>query len=105
MEPNPYKSTHAKEELSLELNFRSFLAGEGGPFFEPVAVADLVTYATVGAPITIPASAPYSLDDLQRIAQAAKQGGGTLTLLGASNYPAEILDRLEQTAPGKIRHG
>ena len=45
---NPYERVHPKEELSVEINFRSFLAGEGDDFFEPVPVEDMVDFASVG---------------------------------------------------------
>ena len=102
---NPYKDVHPKAELSLELNFRSFLAGEGGAFLEPVPVEDLVSFASVGPPVTIPASAPYSEDELKQIAQAVRRGGGMLTLLGAASYPPDVLERIEREAPGQIRLG
>jgi hypothetical protein len=105
MSRNPYEGTHPKESLSLELNFRSFLAGEGEAFFEPVPVEDLVSFAAVGSPITIPVDAPYSGEELAQVAAAVGQGGGTLTLLGAAAYPPEVLERLEKEAPGRIRRG
>ena len=49
------KESTKRQELSLELNFRSFLAGEGGPFFQPVPVEEMVNIASVGCPVTIPA--------------------------------------------------
>ena len=102
-ERNPYKGTHARKELSLELNFRSFMAGEGAPFFQPVPLDEILTFATVGAPITIPASGPYSEEELSQIAAAVRTGGGTITLLGAARYPSELLERLEKEAPGQLR--
>ncbi len=105
MVESPYKGTHAKESLSLELNFRSFLAGEGGEFFEPVPVEDVINFAAVGSPVTIPMSAPYSADEMAQIAQAVHQGGGTLTIMGAARYPADVLERLEKEAPGRILPG
>src|SRR6266480_645929 len=102
---NPYKKEHPREELSLELNFRSFLAGEGEAFFTPVPVDDLISFAAVGSPITIPKSAPYSGDELKQVAQAVRRGGSTLTLLGAAGYPPDILERLEKEAPAQIRLG
>lgn len=104
MVENPYKREHPKESLSLELNFRSFLAGEGEAFFAPVPVEDMERFAAIGSPITIPNGAPYSADDLVQIAKAVKQGGGTLTVLGAGDYPADVLQRLENEAPGQVRH-
>ena len=104
-ERNHYKGTHAREELSLELNFRSFMVGEGAPFFQPVPLEEILSFATVGSPITIPASSPYSEDELLQIAAAVRRGGSTLTLLGATSYPVELLQRLENEAPGKLRHG
>ena len=103
MGQNPYEKVHPKESLSLELNFRSFLAGEGEAFLEPVPVEDVAHFAAVGSPVTIPMSAPYSADEMTLIAQAVRQGGGTLTLMGAARYPAEVLERLEKEAPGQIR--
>jgi hypothetical protein len=105
MGQNPYEKAHPKESLSLELNFRSFMAGEGTEFFEPVPVEDVVTFATVGSPVTIPMGAPYSADELCQIAKAVHRGNGTLTLRGATQYPADVLDRLEKEAPGRIRFG
>ena len=105
MDRNPYKGSHAKDELSLELNFRSFLAGEGEAFFTPVPVEDLVDFASVGSPITVPVGAPYSEDQLKEIARAVVKGQSTLTLLGAGSYPRNVLDALEAEAPGRIRHG
>lgn len=105
MGQNPYEKVHPKESLSLELNFRSFLAGEGEAFLEPVPVEDVASFAAVGSPVTIPMSAPYSADELYQIAEAVRQGGGTLTLLGAARYPADVLERLEKEAPGRIRLG
>ncbi len=105
MGQNPYETVHPKESLSLELNFRSFLAGEGEAFLEPVPVEDMVSFAAVGSPITIPAGAPYSGDELAQVAEAVRQGGGTLTLLGAASYPPEVVVRLEKEAPGRIRLG
>jgi len=99
---NPYELVHRKEELSLELNFRSFLFGEGAEFFEPVPVEDLINYAALGSPITIPDNCPYSPEDLVRIAQAVKRGGATLTVAGGANLPSEVRARLEQEAPGRI---
>ncbi|MCC7017479.1 MAG: hypothetical protein IT564_09795 [Rhodospirillales bacterium] len=104
MGQNPYEKVHPKESLSLELNFRSFLAGEGEAFFEPVPVEDMVSIATLGSPVTIPMSAPYSEDELKQIAEAVRQGSSTLTLTGAARYPADVLERLEKEAPGRIRH-
>jgi hypothetical protein len=103
MGQNPYKTTHPKEQLSVEMNFRSFLAGEGSEFFEPVPVEDLVRFAWLGCPITIPESGPYSEDELRQIASAVQHGNGELTLRGSGNYPADMLDRLEKEAPGRIR--
>lgn len=103
MGDNPYDRVHPKESLSLELNFRSFLAGEGEAFLTPVPVEDMVSFASVGSPITIPASAPYSEDQLKEIARAVRQGRSTLTILGAAKYPRELLDALETEAPGHIR--
>ncbi len=105
MVENPYKREHPKESLSLELNFRSFLAGEGEAFFEPVPVEDMVSVASMGSPVTIPMSAPYSEDELKQIAEGVRQGGGTLTLMGATRYPADVLERLEKAAPGRILPG
>lgn len=105
MGQNPYEKVHPKESLSLELNFRSFLAGEGEAFLEPVPVEDVANFAAVGSPVTIPVSAPYSADELYQIAEAVRQGGGTLTLVGAARYPADVLERLEKAAPGQIRLG
>jgi hypothetical protein len=102
---NPYKVVHPKEELSLELNFRSFLLGEGEQFFERVPVEDLVSFASAGSPLTIPDGAPYSEDELKQIAEAIRQGGGTLTVLGAAGYPSDLLERIEQAAPGQVRRG
>jgi hypothetical protein len=103
MDQNPYKTSHSKETLSIELNFRSFLMGEGGAFLERVPVEDLVSFASVGCPITIPAGAPYSEEELRQIASAVQQGSGELTVLSSSNYPADMLERLELEAPGRIR--
>ena len=103
MSRNPYKSVHLKESLSIENNFRSFLAGEGEDFFQPVSVEDMVDFASVGSPITIPESAPYSKSELKKIAKAVRQGGGTLTLLEAANYPPDVLEQLGKEAPGQIR--
>jgi len=105
MAENPYKRDHPKDTLSLELNFRSFLAGEGEAFLEPVPIEDVVRFASVGSPVTIPMSAPYSADELNQIAEAVRQGGGTLTLLGAARYPPDVVERLEKAAPGQIRLG
>jgi len=101
-ERNPYKTTHSKETLSVELNFRSFLMGEGGAFFERVSVEDLVSFASLGCPITIPASAPYSDEEPQQIAGAVRKGGGKLNILSSTKYPAEVLKKLELEAPGQI---
>lgn len=103
MSRNPYKGVHPKESLSVELNFRSFLAGEGAEFFEPVPVEDLVGFASVGSPITIPEDAQYSENELVQIAEAVRKGGGALTLLGAQKYALDVLGRLEKEAPGQIR--
>lgn len=100
-----FKGTHAREELSLELNFRSFMAGEGEAFFQPVPLEEMLRFAAVGSPITIPASAPYSGEELLQIAAAVRKGGSTLTLLGAASYPVELLQRLENEAAGKLRQG
>jgi hypothetical protein len=102
---NPYKKEHSRQELSLELNFRSFLAGEGEAFFTPVPVDDLVTYAALGAPVAIPRGAPYSEDELKRIAEAVRKGGGTLTLIEPAQYSQDCRDCLEKEAPGQIRPG
>lgn len=103
MGQNPYDKVHPGESLSLEINFRSFLAGEGEVFFGPVPVEDLAHFAAIGSPVTIPKGAPYSADDLVQVAKAIKQGGGTLTLLGADDFPADVLVRLENEAPGQLR--
>ena len=103
MGQNPYEKVHPKESLSLELNFRSVMAGEGSELFGPVPVEDIVNFASVGSPVTIPMSAPYPADEMYQIAEAVRQGGGTLTLVGAARYPAEVLERLEKEAPGQIR--
>lgn len=99
---NPNETVHPKENLSLELNFRSFLFGEGAEFFEPVPVEELVNFAALGCPVTIPEGGPYTEDDLVRIAQAVRQGGTTLTVVGAPKYPAEVLARLEKEVSGRI---
>ena len=103
MTENPYDKVHAKDELSLELNFRSVLAGEGSELFGPVPVEDVVSFAAVGSPVTIPMSAPYLADELRQIAGAVRRGGGTFTLMGAARYPADLLESLEKAAPGQIR--
>lgn len=103
MDHNPYKTLHPKDTLSIELNFRSFLMGEGGAFLERIPVEDLVNFASVGCPITIPASAPYSEKELRQIASAVQQGSGELTVLSSGNYPADVLERLELEAPGRVR--
>lgn len=103
MSRNPYNTQHKKEELSVEINFRSFLFGEGAEFFEPVPVEDLVNYAALGSPITIPEGDVYTEEDLVQIAQAAQKGGGTVTLVSASIYPNDVIARLEKVAPGQIR--
>lgn len=100
-----YKEMHIKEELNLELNFPSILAGEGEQFFERVPVEDLVSFASVGSPLTISASAPYSEEELRQIAVAVRRGGSTLTLLGAAGYAGDILERVEKEAPGQVRRG
>ena len=102
MTENPYDKVHAKDELSLELNFRSVLAGEGSELFGPVPVEDVVSFAAVGSPVTIPMSAPYTADELVQIAGAVRQGGGTFTLVGAARYPADLLENLEKAAPGQV---
>jgi hypothetical protein len=104
MTETPYDKVHPKEGLSLEVNFRSVMAGEGSELFGPVPVEDVVSFAAVGSPVTIPMSAPYLADELQEIAGAVRQGGGTLTLMGAARYPADLLESLEKEAPGQIRH-
>lgn len=103
MGENPYERYHPKSSMSLEVNFRSFLAGEGERFVTPVPVDDLVAFASVGSPITIPAGAGYSVEDLRAVAQAVRVGGGTLTIREAKTYPAEVLARLEEEAPRQIR--
>lgn len=103
MSRNPYDVLHKKEELSVEINFRSFLFGEGAEFFEPVPVEDLVNYAELGSPVTIPEGDVYTEEDLVQIAQAAQKGGGTITLVSTSTYPNDIVARLEKVAPGQIR--
>lgn len=103
-EQKTYKAVHRKDELSVEINFRSFLAGEGQEFFEPVPVEDLASLASVGTPLTIPSGAPYSADELRIVAEAVRQGGNTLTLKGAAAYPSDVLALLESLAPGLIRH-
>ena len=103
MGKNPYESVHPKGSLSVEINFRSFLAGEGDDFFEPVPVEDMVDFASVGSPITIPEDAPYSKGELKKIAKAIRKGGGTLTVLEAANYPADVLEKLEKEAPGQVK--
>lgn len=103
MSRNPYHTLHKKEELSVEINFRSFLFGEGAEFFEPVPVVDLVNYATLGSPVTIPEGDVYSEEDLIQIAQAAQKGGGTVTLVSTSSYPDGVVARLQSVAPGLIR--
>jgi hypothetical protein len=99
----PYKAVHEKPELSLELNFRSFLAGEGESFLTPVPADDLVLMASVGAPITLSAKAPYSQEELQEIAQAVARGRGTLTVLAAGSYAPDVLAAMEKEAPGQVR--
>ncbi len=88
--------------MSLELNFRSLLAGEGQALFTPVPLEDLVDFALVGSPITIPAGAGYSVEDLRRVAQAIRAGGGTLTIRGAGTHAPEVLAQLEKEAPGQV---
>ena len=105
MTENPYDKVHPKESLSLEVNFRSVLAGEGSELFGPVPVEDVVTFAALGSPVTIPMSAPYLADELIEIAGAVRQGGSTLTLMGAARYPADLLESLEKEAPGQILLG
>ncbi len=100
---NPYERVHPKGELSVEINFRSFLAGEGDDFFEPVPVEDMVDFASVGVPITIPEGTPYSKRELKQIAKAVRRGGGTLTLVEAASYPPDLVENLEKEAPGLIR--
>jgi len=100
---NPYESVQPTESLSVEINFRSFLAGEGDDFFEPVPVEDMVDFASVGSPITIPDNAPYTKGELRQIAKAVRKGGGTLTVLEAASYPPDVLENLEKEAPGQIR--
>lgn len=100
---NPYESVHPKESLSVEVNFRSFLAGEGDAFLERVPVEDMVDFASVGSAITIPEGNPYSKRELKQIARGVRRGGGTLTLVEAANYPPDVLENLEKEAPGLIR--
>ena len=97
-----YERIHPKSSMSLEQNFRSFLAGEGEHFFTPVPVEDLIAYASVGSPITIPPGAGYSVEDLRRVAQAVRNGGGTLTIRQAAAYPSEVLAQLEEAAPSQV---
>ncbi len=104
MTETPYDKVHPKEGLSLEVNFRSVMAGEGSELFGAVPVEDVAHFASVGSPVTIPMSAPYSADEMVQIAQAVQQGGGTLTIMGAARYPADVLERLEKAAPGQIHH-
>jgi hypothetical protein len=104
-ERNPYKGTHPRQELSLELNFRSFMAGEGAPFFQPVPLEEISSFAAVGCPITIPTAGTYSAEELLQVAAAVRKGGSTMTLLGAAEYPSELLERLDKEAPGQIRRG
>lgn len=101
-ERNPYEKVHRKEELSLELNFRSFLFGEGAEFFEPVPVEELVNFAALGCPVTIPEGGPYTEDELVQIARAVQKGGTTLTVVGAPKYPPEVIARIEKEALGRI---
>lgn len=98
----PYDKVHPKESLSLEVNFRSVMAGEGSELFGPVPVEDVVGFAAIGSPVIVPFSAPYLADELQRIAEAVHRGGGTFTLMGAARYPADLLESLEKAAPGQI---
>ena len=100
---NPYEKVHPKGALSVEINFRSFLAGEGDDYFEPVPVEDMVDFASVGSPITIPDNTPYTKSELKKIAKATRKGGGTLTVLEAASYPPDVLENLEKEAPGQIR--
>ncbi len=100
---NPYERVHPKNELSVEINFRSFLAGEGDAFFQPVPVEDMVDFASVGSAITIPEGTPYSKRELKQIAKAVRKGGGTLTLVEAASYPPDLVENLEKEAPGLIR--
>lgn len=102
IENNPHKPK-PDNELSLELNFRSFLAGEGAPFFQAVPVEEMCSFAAVGSPVTVPESMPYSHDDLLQIAAAVSEGGTTLTLVGAGRYPAELLEQLEKQSNGRLR--
>lgn len=102
MARNPHATVHSKEELSLDLNFRSFLFGEGAEFFEPVPIEDLINYAALGCPVTIPEGGPYTEEELVRVAQAVQKSGTTLTVVGAPKYPAEVLARLEKEASGRI---
>lgn len=103
MTETPYDKVHPKEGLSLEVNFCSVMAGEGSELFGPVPVEEVVGFAAVGSPVTIPMSAPYPADELLQIAGAVRQGGGTLTLMGAARYPADMVESLEKAAPGQIR--
>ena len=98
-----HEAVHRKDQLSVEINFRSFLAGEGEEFFTSVPVEHLRRLASVGTPITIPTGAPYTHDELCLIAEALQKGGNTLTLLGATAYETELLERLNALAPGQIR--
>jgi hypothetical protein len=96
-------SAHPDDQLSVEINFRSFLAGEGQEFFTPVPVEHLRSLASVGTPITIPAGAPYTHEELCLIAETVQKGGNTLTLLGGATYDSVLLERLNALAPGHVR--
>jgi hypothetical protein len=97
------KESTKREELSLELNFRSFLAGEGGPFFQPVPLEEMVNIASVGCPVTIPAGGPYNPEELLQIAAAVARGAGAMTLAGSAAYPQDLLRELEKQCPGRLK--
>lgn len=99
------KEASAGNELSLELNFRSFLAGEGAPFFQAVPVEEMCCFAAVGSPVTVPESMPYSPEELLQIAAAVGKGGSTMTVAGSGRYPPELLEALDRESLGRLQRG
>lgn len=99
------KPKEQRQELSLELNFRSFMAGEGAPFFQPVPLEEMLSFAEVGSPVTIPDSGPYTPDELRQIAAAVRKGGSAMTLKASEKYPADLLAELERESAGRLQRG
>ena len=64
--------------------------------------SELVEIARAGGSLVIPPDSTYAAEELVRIAEGVKQGGGRLIIQAAGRYDSGDLIAVCQAAPGQV---